>query len=213
MRMQSKARIRLAAVIYLLGSTLVFGQTVIKSDWPKNKLPADVVAFPYASVTDHGPSGDDYWVNVADGKTSDMAKYVALMTGQGWTYEKRDPFEYLKKGDETIELRVFSDKNLAMLVISVFKPPRVWPTKQFPELPEPHKGTYTFNADPNNGTTITIGRTTQAELVDYFKVLVASGWKGVPDELELRRSSPRKLHLIAAENGENEWSLSISTED
>ncbi len=213
MRMQSTARFLSAAVIILLGSTLISGQTVIKSDWPKDKIPADVAAFPYAGVTDHGPSGDDYWIKVADGKTADMAKYVALMTGKAWTYEKRGSFEYLKKGDETIELRLFPDENLAMFVVSVFKPPREWPTKQFPELPEPKKGSYSFNTDPDNGTTITIGRTTQDELVDYFKALVASGWKGVPDQLELRRSSPRKLHLIASENGENEWSLSISTDD
>jgi hypothetical protein len=134
------------------------------------------------------------------------------MTGKGWTHETRGSFEYLKKGDETIGLSLFPQDNLAMLVISVYKPPRDWPTKDFPELPQPKIGATAFNTDPDNGTTITISRVTEADLVDYFKVLVASGWKGVPAELELTRASPRKLHLIASENGENEWSLSVSKE-
>ena len=39
MRMQSTARFLSAAVIILLGSTLISGQTVIKSDWPKERFP------------------------------------------------------------------------------------------------------------------------------------------------------------------------------
>ena len=163
-------------------------------------------------MTDHGPASDGYWIKVADGKAADMAKYGALMTGKGWKYEKRGSFEYLKKGDETVELRLFSDENLAMLIITVFTPPREWPAKAYPKLPEPKIGDYSFNTDPDSGTTITFSRITQTELVDYFKLLASKGWKGVPEELELKRTTPRKLHLIAGENGENERSLSLSTE-
>lgn len=212
MHLKTAYRTIFAATLLLAGAAFLNGQAVIKSDWPKDKIPADIAAFSYAGVTDHGPSSDGYWIKVADGKAADMAKYVALMTGKGWKYEKRGSFEYLKKGDETVELRLFSDENLAMLIVSVFTPPREWPAKAFHELPEPKIGAYTFNADPDSGTTITISRITEAELVGYFKLLVSKGWKGVPEELELRRSSPRKLHLIAGENGENEWSLSLSTE-
>jgi hypothetical protein len=212
MQKKKRARITIAAMCFIVGATLLNGQTVIKSDWPKDKIPADISVYPYAGVTDHGPSSDNYWIKIADGKAADLAKYVALMTTKGWIHETKGSFDYLKKGDESIELRLFPQDNIAMLIISVFKPPRNWPTKNFPELPEPKKGTYTFNTDPNSGTTITIGRITQADLVDYFKILVSTGWKGVPDELQLSRSSPRKLVIIAAENGENEWSLSISNE-
>jgi hypothetical protein len=212
MNVSQMARATFAAMLCFLGATMLSGQTVIKSDWPKDRVPADIPVYPYAGVTDHGPSSDAYWIKVADGKPASVARYVALMTAKGWVDERRGSLEFLKKGDETVEVRVFPDDNLTMLIISVFKPPRIWPTEGFPELPELGKGTYTFYTDPESGTTITVGRVTEADVVAYFTLLTTKGWQGNPEELLLKRSSPRALTIIAEENGEDEWSLSLAQE-
>jgi hypothetical protein len=163
-------------------------------------------------VTDHGPSSDTYWIKVADGKAANVAKYVALMTTGGWVDERRGSFEFLKKGDETMEVRVFPEDNITMFIISVFTPPRSWPTKDFPELPELDKGMYTFTTDPDSGTTITVGRITEADLIAYFNLLTTKGWQGKPEELQLTRSSPRALTITAEQTDEDQWSLSLSGE-
>ena len=212
MRVENLARTTFAAMLCFAVATTLCGQTVIKSDWPKDRIPADILVYPYGGVTDHGPSSGNYWIKVADGKAANVAKYIALMTTNGWADEKRGSFEFLRKGDETIEVRVFPEDNITMFIISVFVPPRIWPTKQFPELPELNKGMYTFNTDPGSGTTITIGRITEADVVVYFTLLTTEGWQGKPEELQLTRSSPRTFTIIAEETGEDEWSLSLSEE-
>jgi len=212
MRVKNLARTAFAAMVCLAVATTLCGQSVIKSDWPKDKIPADIPAYPYAGVTDHGPSSDAYWIKVAEGKAANVAKYVALMTTGGWADEKRGSFEFLKKGDETIEVRVFPEDNITMFIISVFTPPRIWPTKDFPELPELTKGMYTFNTDPDSGTTITVGRITEADLIGYFRLLTTKGWQGKPEELQLTRSSPRALTITAEQTDEDQWSLSLSGE-
>jgi hypothetical protein len=203
--MKSLSRMVVAALLCLIGSSMACGQTVIKSDWPKAQMPADVLKYPFAGVTDHGPSSDAYWIKVADGKAENIAKYIALMTAAGWGEEKRGSFQYLTKGDETIEIRAFPDENLTMFVISVFKPPRSWPVKDFPELPELNKGMYSFYTDPDSGTTITIGRVTEADILAYFTLLTTKGWQGKAEELELTRSSPRTMKVMAEKTDENSW--------
>jgi hypothetical protein len=196
-------------MLCLVGASQSFGQTVIKSDWPKSRIPADIPVYPYAGVTDHGPSAEDYWIKVADGKAANVAKYMAAMTAKGWVEERRGSFMVLKKGDTSMEVRTFPDENITMFVVSVFKPQRVWPTKDLPELPELNKGMYTFSTDPVSGTSISVGRLTEAELLDYFKLLATKGWKGDPNELRLTRAQPRGLVIMAEGNGEDEWSISV----
>jgi hypothetical protein len=205
-------RATVAALLCFIGAAIAFGETVIKTDWPKDKIPADIVKYPYAGVTDHGPSSDSYWIKVADGKAANIAKYIALMTAAGWAREERGSFQYLTKGDETIELRVFPDENLTMLVISVFTPPRSWPAKDFPELPELGKGMYSVDTDPSSGTTITIGRVTEADILAYFTLLTTKGWRGKAEELELTRSSPRAMKLVAERTDESSWAFYLMKE-